>query len=65
MGENRNAYRVMVAEPEENRPLGVLDIGDRIILKQIFCNVMSCCPGEIHERFGKTYCFHFQGQRVS
>jgi hypothetical protein len=35
MGENGNAYRILVGKPEGRRPLGRLDIGRRIILKWI------------------------------
>jgi hypothetical protein len=35
MGENRNAYRILVGKPEEKRPLEDLDVGGRIILRWV------------------------------
>jgi hypothetical protein len=31
MGEKRNAYRILVGEPEGRRPLGILDVDGRIL----------------------------------
>jgi hypothetical protein len=36
MGEKRNAYKILVAKSEENRPLGRLSVNGRIILKWLF-----------------------------
>jgi hypothetical protein len=35
MGKKRNTYRLLVENPEEKRPLGRLDVGERITLKYI------------------------------
>jgi hypothetical protein len=35
MGKKRNAYRVLVGQPEGKNPLEDLDVGGRIILKWI------------------------------
>jgi hypothetical protein len=35
MGAKRNAYRILVGNPEGNRPLGDQDVGGRTILKWI------------------------------
>jgi hypothetical protein len=35
MGENRNAYRILVGKPERKRPLGRQDVGGWTILKWI------------------------------
>jgi hypothetical protein len=36
MGENRNAYRLLVGKPEGKIPLGRQDVGGWIILRCIF-----------------------------
>jgi hypothetical protein len=41
MGQKRNAYRVMVGEPEVKRPLADLDIGGRLILN-VLINYIEC-----------------------
>jgi hypothetical protein len=33
MGENRNAYRILVGKPEGKRPLGRYDVAGKAILR--------------------------------
>jgi hypothetical protein len=41
------------------------EVPTAVATNNVFFDITPCSPVKVNQRFGETYCLHFQGRRVS